>query len=59
MPDSQHSSDTCETSDKQILLVDSVILAEFHLYFVSGSVPSAAPGSDVLCLSQTSPCKDI
>ena len=59
MPDTQQSSDKCITYDKQILLAEPLILAEFDLSVVTVSIPSTAPRTDILCMSQNSPCKNI
>lgn len=57
MPALQQSSDDCVTSDKQILLAKPETLVELDLSVVTVYVQFAAPGSNILCLSQQSPCK--
>ena len=47
------------TSDKQILLINPVTLAEFDVFVVIVSVASFASDSEFLCLSQQSPYKKV
>ena len=51
MLDIEPPFDVCVTSDKQIWLAEPLILVEFDLSVVTASIPSAAPGTNMLCLS--------